>query len=132
MVLFPPGGGRRQSEWGGVRAGGPGLLGPLPRPLPDCSLVPWRQHPDMYERAVPASPSKKAFRVAVDLWSIGVTLYHAATALALRPIWRAGRNKEIMCRRSMGTLGDPWGRGLSLDIPLVPAGFPIWPLGGGP
>lgn len=38
-------------------------------------------HPDMYERAVLRKPQQKAFGVTVDLWSIGVTLYHAATGI---------------------------------------------------
>ena len=36
-------------------------------------------HPDMYERAVLRKPVGKTFGATVDLWSIGVTLYHVAT-----------------------------------------------------
>lgn len=36
-------------------------------------------HPDMYERAVLKKPPGRAFGATVDLWSIGVTLYHVAT-----------------------------------------------------
>ncbi|XP_033708565.1 inhibitor of nuclear factor kappa-B kinase subunit epsilon isoform X6 [Tursiops truncatus] len=56
-------------------------------------------HPDMYERAVLHKPQQKAFGVAVDLWSIGVTLYHAATgSLPFVPFGGPRRNKEIMYR----------------------------------
>ncbi|KAM9408570.1 inhibitor of nuclear factor kappa-B kinase subunit epsilon [Pholidichthys leucotaenia] len=54
-------------------------------------------HPDMYERAVLRKPHKKSYGVNVDLWSIGVTLYHAATgSLPFTPFGGPRRNKPIM------------------------------------
>lgn len=53
-------------------------------------------HPDIYERAVMRKPVGKTFGATVDLWSIGVTLYHVATGnLPFRP-FGGRRNKETM------------------------------------
>lgn len=56
-------------------------------------------------------PQQKAFGVTVDLWSIGVTLYHAATgSLPFVPFGGPRRNKEIMYggpRAGVGSLGLP-------------------------
>ncbi|XP_040279888.1 inhibitor of nuclear factor kappa-B kinase subunit epsilon isoform X1 [Bufo bufo] len=54
-------------------------------------------HPDMYERAVLRKPQQKVYGVTVDLWSIGVTFYHAACgSLPFIPYGGPRNNKEIM------------------------------------
>ncbi|XP_053562574.1 inhibitor of nuclear factor kappa-B kinase subunit epsilon isoform X2 [Bombina bombina] len=54
-------------------------------------------HPDMYERAVLKKPHQKVYGVTVDLWSIGVTIYHAACgSLPFIPYGGPRRNKETM------------------------------------
>lgn len=53
-------------------------------------------HPDMYERAVLRKSVAKTFTANVDLWSIGVTLFHVATGnLPFRP-FGGRKNKETM------------------------------------
>lgn len=57
-------------------------------------------------------PQQKSFGVTVDLWSIGVTLYHAATgSLPFIPFGGPRRNKEIMYggpRAGSGACLPPW------------------------
>uniref|UniRef100_A0A671TA34 Protein kinase domain-containing protein n=1 Tax=Sinocyclocheilus anshuiensis TaxID=1608454 RepID=A0A671TA34_9TELE len=54
-------------------------------------------HPDMYERAVLRKDHQKKYGATVDLWSIGVTFYHAAIgSLPFRPFEGPRRNKEVM------------------------------------
>ncbi|KAM6980782.1 LOW QUALITY PROTEIN: inhibitor of nuclear factor kappa-B kinase subunit epsilon [Aplochiton taeniatus] len=54
-------------------------------------------HPDMYERAVLRKPQQKTYGVNVDLWSIGVTFYHAAAgSLPFIPHGGPRRNKPTM------------------------------------
>lgn len=52
----------------------------------------------MYERAVLRKPHQKTYGVNVDLWSIGVTFYHAASgSLPFVPYGGPRKNKLIMC-----------------------------------
>lgn len=54
-------------------------------------------HPDMYERAVLRKPHLKSYGVNVDLWSIGVTFYHAAAgSLPFIPYGGPRKNKPTM------------------------------------
>ncbi|XP_069797988.1 serine/threonine-protein kinase TBK1-like isoform X2 [Narcine bancroftii] len=54
-------------------------------------------HPDMYERAVLHKPQTKKYGVTVDLWSIGVTFYQAASGrLPFIPFGGPRKNKEMM------------------------------------
>lgn len=53
-------------------------------------------HPDMYERAVLRKHLNKTFGATIDLWSIGVTLYHVATGNKILPT-------QIILMQSMNT-----------------------------
>ncbi|KAG7238307.1 hypothetical protein INR49_031018 [Caranx melampygus] len=66
-------------------------------------------HPDMYERAVLRKAHQKSYGVSVDLWSIGVTFYHAATG-----VFPSHRMK------------DPVGTNLSSGIQRVEGGPIEW------
>lgn len=89
-------------------------------------------HPDMYERAVLRKPQQKTYGVCVDLWSIGVTFYHAATgSLPFAPFGGPRRNKPIMYKitteKPSGAISGiqraedgpiEWGYHLPLNCPL--------------
>lgn len=55
-------------------------------------------HPEIYAKAVLKKPAAKSFSAKVDLWSIGVTLFHIATgSLPFRP-FGGRKNREMMHR----------------------------------
>jgi len=53
-------------------------------------------HPDMYERPVLHKPVDKKFGATIDLWSVGVTLYHVATGNLPFRLFGGKCNKETM------------------------------------
>ncbi|XP_031680724.1 inhibitor of nuclear factor kappa-B kinase subunit epsilon-like [Oncorhynchus kisutch] len=54
-------------------------------------------HSDIYECAVLRKPQQKAYGVSVDLWSIGVTFYHAAASTSpFTPYGGPRKNKPTM------------------------------------
>ena len=54
------------------------------------------QHPDLYERAVMNICTGKKFQATVDLWSVGVTLFHTATGQLPFCPFGGRKNREMM------------------------------------
>ncbi|KAL5014042.1 hypothetical protein ScPMuIL_008312 [Solemya velum] len=78
-------------------------------------------HPDMYEKAVLRHQTGQRFDSSVDLWSIGVTLYHVATGmLPFQPF--GGRNNV----RTMFQITSQKKSGILSGVQLEENGEIIW------